>query len=57
MGATVCRKDFVEDVYANYVSDEHPSGLALYVDTLKFQEEWDTELVPLPKNTMSVLQP
>ncbi|OWZ04832.1 hypothetical protein PHMEG_00023193 [Phytophthora megakarya] len=66
MDATVWRQDFVEGVWLNYISDEHTSGLALYVDNLKCHvscesrshlEEWGTELVPLPKTTTSVLQP
>ncbi|KAG2776713.1 hypothetical protein PC116_g16298 [Phytophthora cactorum] len=66
MDATVWNDEFVEGIWANYISAEHPSGLALYVDSLKCHvsaesrdhlSEWGTEMVPLPKNTTSVLQP
>ncbi|KAG2772106.1 hypothetical protein PC116_g19982 [Phytophthora cactorum] len=66
MDATVWNDEFVDWIWANYISVEHPSGLALYVDNLKCHvsaesrdhlSEWGTEMVPLPKNTTSVLQP
>ncbi|KAG6948184.1 hypothetical protein JG688_00015212 [Phytophthora aleatoria] len=35
MNATVWNDEFVEGIWVNYISAEHPSGLGLYVDNLK----------------------
>ncbi|KAG6941522.1 hypothetical protein JG688_00018626 [Phytophthora aleatoria] len=54
------------EAWGGFVSDVAPGPLALYVDNFKChvsteaQEAlaaWGTEMVPLPKNTTSVLQP
>ncbi|KAG3234808.1 hypothetical protein PI124_g20140 [Phytophthora idaei] len=66
MDAQAWLDTFVEEAWGGFVSDVTPGPLALYVDNLKChvsteaQEAlaaWGTEMVPLPKNTTSVLQP
>ncbi|KAG2777716.1 hypothetical protein PC129_g19860 [Phytophthora cactorum] len=66
MEAQVWLDTFVEEAWGGFVSDVAPGPLALYVDNLKChvsteaQEAlvvWGTEMVLLPKNTTSVLQP
>ncbi|KAF4149171.1 DDE superfamily endonuclease [Phytophthora infestans] len=66
MDTRVWNETFINGQWAEFVCDEFPDPLAIYVDNLKChvsetaQEafaSWGTELVPLPKNTTAVLQP
>jgi len=66
MDSRVWRDVFIENAWGGFVCDAQPRPLAIYVDNLKChvsteaQEAfaaWGTEVVPLPKNTTSVLQP
>ncbi|KAE8882742.1 hypothetical protein PF003_g33243 [Phytophthora fragariae] len=66
MDSRVWRDVFIENAWGGFVCDTQPGPLAIYVDNLmchvstKAQDAfatWGTEVVPLPKNTTSVLQP
>ncbi|EEY68236.1 uncharacterized protein PITG_04652 [Phytophthora infestans T30-4] len=66
MDTRVWNETFINGQWAEFVCDEFPDPLAIYVDNLKChvsetaQEafaSWGTELVPLPKKTTAVLQP
>ncbi|EEY62262.1 uncharacterized protein PITG_14187 [Phytophthora infestans T30-4] len=51
MDSRLWLETFVEDSWGCFMSSTHPGPMALYVDNLQ------CHLVPLPKNTTSVLQP
>ncbi|KAE9229634.1 hypothetical protein PF004_g10729 [Phytophthora fragariae] len=66
MDSRVWRDVFIESAWGGFVCDTQPGPLAIYVDNLKCHVStkaqdafatWGTEVVPLPKNTTSVLQP
>ncbi|KAF4147245.1 DDE superfamily endonuclease [Phytophthora infestans] len=66
MDSRLWLETFVEDSWGCFMSSTHPGPMALYVDNLQCHVStepedalatWGTELVPLPKNTTSVLQP
>ncbi|KAE9243127.1 hypothetical protein PF002_g8403 [Phytophthora fragariae] len=66
MDSRVWRDVFIENAWGGFVCDTQPGPLAIYVDNLKCHVStkaqdafatWGTEVVPLPKNTISVLQP
>ncbi|KAL4177738.1 hypothetical protein KRP22_002668 [Phytophthora ramorum] len=66
MDSRVWRDIFIENAWGGFVCDAQPGPLAIYVDNLKCHVSteaqdafatWGTEVVPLPKNITSVLQP
>ena len=66
MDSQVWCQHFIHGEWASFIASEFPGPLAIYVDNLKChvsQESqeafaaWGTEVVPLPKNTTSILQP
>jgi hypothetical protein len=59
--ARVWREVFVEEAWGGFIGKAQPGPLALYVDNLKCHVSTESQealaVVPLPKNTTSVLQP